>query len=159
MGQDLHIGPVHLESGSKIGMRAAIANNVTVGRGTWITPLTPILSDVGSEEMWEGAPARFSGRCPELKRTANNCRTVYPFWFMETLNILMQIFLDFWLLVLPAAAVTWGATLFLPGSGTDLAGQYFRVTPLHEVVWHIGLYAFVTNWVTILLMPGAFISK
>ncbi len=37
-------------------MRAAIANNVTVGSGTWITPFTPILSDVGSQEMWEGAP-------------------------------------------------------------------------------------------------------
>ena len=33
-GQSLHVGPVHLESGCKIGMRAAIANNVTVGRGT-----------------------------------------------------------------------------------------------------------------------------
>ena len=55
-GQYLHVGPVHLESGCKIGMRAAIANNVTVGRGTWITPFTPILSDVGSHEMWEGAP-------------------------------------------------------------------------------------------------------
>src|SRR4029077_13625267 len=32
-----HVAPVHLESGCKIGMRAAIANNVTVGRGTWIT--------------------------------------------------------------------------------------------------------------------------
>ena len=57
-GQHLHVGPVHLESGCKIGMRAAIANNVTVGRGTWITPFTPILTNVGSQEMWEGAPAR-----------------------------------------------------------------------------------------------------
>jgi hypothetical protein len=39
--QFLHVGPVHLASGCKIGMRAAIANNVTVGRGSWITPFTP----------------------------------------------------------------------------------------------------------------------
>ena len=51
-------------------MRAAIANNVTVGRGTWITPFTPILGDVGAQEMWEGAPARLSGRCTQLERTA-----------------------------------------------------------------------------------------
>ena len=82
-------------------MRAGIANDVTVGRGSWITPLTPILSDVGPEEMWEGAPARFAGRCTELKRTANSCQYAYPFWFMETLNILMQILLDFCLLVVP----------------------------------------------------------
>ena len=42
-GQSLHVGPIRLESGCKIGMRAAIANNVTVGRGSWITPFTPIL--------------------------------------------------------------------------------------------------------------------
>jgi len=152
VGQELHIGPVHLESGCKIGMRAAVANHVTVGRGTWITPFTPILSDVGSEEMWEGAPARFSGRCTELKRTANRCRYVYPFWFMETLNILMQIVLDFWLLVVPTAVVTWFAITFIPVRETELASEYFKVTPLHEIVWHMGLYAFVTTWVTVVLI-------
>ena len=53
-GQHLHVGPVRLDSGCKIGMRAAIANDVTVGRGAWITPFTPILGDVGAQEMWEG---------------------------------------------------------------------------------------------------------
>jgi len=151
-GQELHIGPVHLESGCKVGMRAAVADHVTVGRGTWITPLTPILSDVGSEEMWEGAPARFSGRCTELKRTANCCRYAYPLWFMETLNILMQIFLDFWLLVVPTAAVTWFAVTFIPVGETELASEYFKMTPLHEIVWYMGLYAFMTTWVTVILI-------
>ena len=118
VGQELHIGPVHLESGCKIGMRAGIANHVTVGRGSWITPLTPILDDVGAEEMWEGAPARFAGRCTELKRTANHCRYALPFWFLGTLGILMQVFLDFWLLVAPTASVTWFAATFLPAGET-----------------------------------------
>ena len=43
-GQQLRVGPVHLQSGCKIGMRAAVANNVTVGQGSWITPFTPILT-------------------------------------------------------------------------------------------------------------------
>ncbi|MFY9756615.1 MAG: hypothetical protein WAK37_11800, partial [Pseudolabrys sp.] len=106
-GQYLHVGPVHLESGCKIGMRAAIANNVTVGRGTWITPFTPILTNVGSQEMWEGAPARRSGRCTELKRTAIACQYAYPNWPLQTLNVLMQIFLSFWLIVVPTAAIFW----------------------------------------------------
>jgi non-ribosomal peptide synthetase-like protein len=152
VGPELHIGPVHLESGCKIGMRAAVADHVTVGRGTWVTPFTPILSDVGSEEMWEGAPARFSGCCMELKRTANGCQYAYPFWFMETLNILMQIFLDFWLLVVPTAAVTWFAVTFIPVRETELASEYFKITPLHEIVWHMGLYAFITTWVTVVLI-------
>ena len=152
VGQKLYVGPVHLESGCKIGMRAGVADHVTVGRGTWITPLTPILSDVGSEEMWEGAPARFSGRYTELKRTVNSCRYGYPFWFMETLNILMQVFLDFWLMVAPTAAVTWFATTIIPYKETELASEYFKITPLHEIVWHMGLYAFITTWVTIVLI-------
>ena len=152
VGSELHIGPVHLESGCKIGMRAAVTDHVTVGRGTWVTPFTPILSDVGSEEMWEGAPARFSGRYTELKRTANRCRYAYPIWFLEALNILMQTCLDFWLLVVPTAAVTWFAASFIPVKETELASAYFMITPLHEIVWHMGLYAFITTWVTIVLI-------
>jgi acetyltransferase-like isoleucine patch superfamily enzyme len=112
-GQHLHVGRVHLERGCKIGTRAAIANNVTVGRGTWITPLTPILANVGSQEIWEGAPARLNGRCTELKRTAIACQYAYPIWLLETLNVLMQIFLSFWLIVVPTAAIFW-----LPRLGT-----------------------------------------
>jgi len=152
LGQDLHIGPVRLDSGCKIGMRAAIANNVKVGRDSWVNPFTPILSDVGSEEMWAGAPARFSGNCTKLKRTATICKLAYPAWFMEMLNILMQIFLDFWLIVVPTAAVTWFAVTFIPIKEAEMAGDYFRVTPLHEIVWHMGLYAFITTWVTVVLI-------
>jgi len=166
-GQHLHVGPVHLESGCKIGMRAAIANNVTVGRGSWITPFTPILSDVGSQEMWEGAPARLSGRCTELKRTANTCQYAHPIWLLETFNILMQVFIFFWLSVVPTAAILWftrsfipvgeaelsGAsfTTFTPSGNTEIPANYFMVTPLHEIVWHLTLYAFITAWVTIVV--------
>ena len=110
-GQHLHVGPVHLESGCKIGMRAAIANNVTVGCGTWITPFTPILTNVGSHEIWEGAPAHRSGRYTELKRTANACQYACPTWLLETFNVLMQIFLSSWLIVVPAATISWFARL------------------------------------------------
>ena len=92
----------------------ASPTDVTVGRGSWITPLTPILADVGAEEMWEGAPARFAGRCTALKRTAKRCRYGLPFWLMGTLGVLMQVFLDFWLLVAPTASVAWFAAILLP---------------------------------------------
>ncbi|HEX4969342.1 MAG TPA: AMP-binding protein, partial [Nitrospiraceae bacterium] len=148
-GQHLHVGPVHLESGCKIGMRAAIANNVTVGRGTWITPFTPILTNVGSQEMWEGAPARRSGRCTELKRTAIACQYAYPIWVLDTLNVLMQIFLSFWLIVVPTAAIFWLARALVPAG--ELSDEYFRVTPLFEIVWHLTLYAFIATWGTIVV--------
>ena len=150
-GQHLHVGPVRLESGCKIGTRAAIANNVTVGSGTWITPLTPILANVGSQEIWEGAPARLSGRCTELKRTAIACQYTHPIWLLETLNVLMQIFLSFWLIVVPTAAIFWLARALVPAGEAELSNEYFRVTPLLEIVWHLTLYAFIATWVTIVV--------
>ncbi|MDX2416564.1 MAG: AMP-binding protein [Xanthomonadales bacterium] len=152
LGQDLHIGPVHLGSGCKVGMRAAIANGVTIGSGTWINPFTPILSNVGSDEMWEGAPARLSGRCTELKRAASSCPSVRPFWLMETINVLMQVFLEFCLIVVPTAAVTWFAVTFIPVRETQIAGEYFKLTSLYEIIWQMSLYVFVTTWVTVVLV-------
>jgi hypothetical protein len=64
----------------------------------------------------------------------------------------MQIFLDFWLLVVPTAAVTWFAATFIPFREIELAGEYFKITPLHKIVWHMGLYAFITTWVTAVLI-------
>ena len=150
-GQYLHVGPVHLESGCKIGMRAAIANNVTVGRGTWITPFTPILSDVGSQEMWEGAPARLSGRCTELKRTANVCQYAHPIWLLETLNVVMQVVIFFWLRVVPTAAIVWFARALIPAEEAELSEGYFSAVPLFEIVWHLILYAFITTWVIVVV--------
>jgi non-ribosomal peptide synthetase-like protein len=152
VGQELHVGPVHLESGCKIGMRAAVANDVTVGHGTWITPFTPILGDLGSREMWEGAPARFGGRCTKLKRTEDHCRYRHPFWFLEAANILMQTFLDLCLLIVPTATVAWFAATFIPAGEAERAGAFFKATPLHEIIWRMGLYAFATTWVTIVLV-------
>jgi non-ribosomal peptide synthetase-like protein len=148
-GQHLHVGPIHLESGCKIGMRAAIANNVTVGRGTWITPFTPIFTDVGSQEIWEGAPARRSGRCTELKRTAIACQYAFPTWLLETLNVLMQIILALWLIVVPAAAISWFARALIPAGEAELSSDYFKVTPLFEIVWQLTLYTFITTWVVV----------
>ena len=152
LGQDLHIGPIHLGNGCKIGMRAAIASDVTIGSGSWINPFTPILNSVGSDEMWEGAPARLSGRCTELKRSASSCSPGRPFWFMEALNIFIQVFLEFWLIVVPTSAVTWFAVTFIPAKETYIAGEYFKLAPLHEIIWQMTLYTFVTTWVTVVLI-------
>ena len=65
----------------------------------------------------------------------------------------MQIALEFWLLVLPTAAVAWWAASFIFVAGErSSAGRYFEVAPRPEIVWHLGLYAFVTGWVTIVLI-------
>ena len=148
-GQDLLIGPIHLESGCKIGMRAAIANNVKVGHGTWITPFTPILKDVGPCEMWEGAPARPAGRYTELKRTAIACKDSRPIWFLEACNILMQTSVSISLSVFPGAVIAWSTRNFTSARDFELAGNYSSVAPLGEVIGQLALYAFITTWLTI----------
>src|SRR5262249_42763494 len=144
-GQHLHVGPVRLESGCKIEMRAAIANNVTVGRGTWITPFTPILASVGSQEMWEGAPARLCSGCTELKRTADCCHYAAPVWLLETLNIAMQTVMSFFLFVLPTAVIAWFVSELIPPAEGEFAEEYFRVASLGVIVWQITLFAFITT--------------
>ena len=151
VGQNLHLGPIHLESGCKIGMRGAVANDVTVGRGTWITPFTPILSNVGCHEMWEGAPARLSGGCTELKRTAKICQYAHPIWVLETLNILMQIFLALSLTVIPAAVILAVARDLIPAGEIGLSGNYFEVTPLLKIAADLTLYSLVAGWGTVVV--------
>jgi hypothetical protein len=79
----------------------------------------------------------------------------------------MQVFIFFWLSVVPTAAILWftrsfipvgeaelsGAsfTTFTPSGNTEIPANYFMVTPLHEIVWHLALYAFITAWVTIVV--------
>ena len=150
-GQHLHVGPVRLESGCKIGMRAAISHDVTVGRGTWITPFTPILTDVGAQEIWEGAPARWSGRCTQLKRTAIACQYAHPIWLLEALNVFMQAFLSFCLIAAPTAAILWFAQDIISAENAHPAGELARMTPLFEIVWRTTLYTFVTTWVAVVV--------
>jgi len=173
-GSNLHVGPVLLDDGCKIGMRSGIANDVTVGRDAWITPFTPVMSDVGPGEMWEGAPARATGRHVKLRRTASASQYAMPVWLLELLNVLMQIGIYFSLTVLPTAIILWAARHYIPAGEAELTGasftsfvatgqsevstltadqggvpgNYFAVTPLHNIIWHLSLYAFVTMWLT-----------
>ena len=63
----------------------------------------------------------------------------------------MQIFLFFWLIVVPTAAIFWLARDLVPAGEAELSSEYFRVTPLFEIVWRLTLYAFVVGWVTIVV--------
>ena len=56
------------------------------------------------------------------------------------------------LLVLPTALVGWWAATFLFAGAAGRTGGTFEVASRPELVWHIGLYAFVTTWVTIVLV-------
>jgi len=170
--QNLLVGPVHLESESKIGMRAGVANDVTVGQGAWITPFCPALTNVGPNEMWEGSPARAVGRITKLERTEKFCKDTKPIWLLETFNIVMQIGATLALTVVPASLIMWQTRQFIPAGEAELSGKpfaavlgaegasssetaiasnYFLVTPLSDILWHLGLYTFITAFATIVV--------
>jgi hypothetical protein len=71
---------------------------------------------------------------------------------METLNILMQVVLDFFLLVVPTASVAWFAATFIPSDDTGPASEYLNITPLTEIVWKMAVYTFSTTWVAVFLI-------
>ena len=120
-GQNLLVGPIHLESGCKIGMRAAVANNVTVGRGSWITPFTPILRDVGAQEIWEGAPARLTGRCTELRAHGERLPVrVIRSGCWRPATSLCRSSCSAALSVVPTAAILWFARGFTPVADAEL---------------------------------------
>jgi non-ribosomal peptide synthetase-like protein len=145
----LHVGPVRLESGCKIGMRAAVASGVTVGRGSWITPFTPILASVGSHEMWQGAPACLSGRCTELSRTARSYRRASSRWIIEALNLAMQITVTLLLIIVPTAVISWLAAGLIPAADIARSGEHLSPNLVPEIVWSVSCYAFVTTGLTI----------
>ena len=109
------------------------------------------LGDAGAHEMWEGAPARCSGRCTELKRTATVCRYAHPIWLLETLNILMQVGLFFCLRVVPVAAILWLARDIIPADDIELSDAAFGAMSWFEIVWRLTLYAFISSWVVIVV--------
>ena len=121
-GQHLHVGPVRLECGCKIGLRAADFQQCDRGPRTWITPFTPILTDVGAQEMWKALPRRSSGRYTQLKRAAIACQYVHPIWLLEPLNVLMQVFFSFCLVAAPTAAILWFARDLI--AAEHLAGEF-----------------------------------
>ncbi|MGI9512789.1 MAG: AMP-binding protein [Anderseniella sp.] len=150
-GENLVVGPIRLNDSSKIGMRAAVAPDVTVGAGTWITPFTPILHDTGPNELWEGAPAHRTGHCTQLNRTTEACRYNLPLWLLETINILGQIIVSFWLTIVPVAIISWYARDLIPVSDPELASTYFRSTPFYEIAWHLILYTVITTWIVLVV--------
>ena len=101
--------------------------------------------------MWEGSPARLTGRCTELKRTAKACEYAQPIWLLESLNVLMQTVLSFSITAVPVAVILWlVGTYILPGTMSTF-GSDLRTGPFLELVWHLTLYTFLTTWVTIVL--------
>ena len=164
-GHNLLVGPIVLESDCKIGMRAGVANDVIIGRNSWITPFSVVLHDVGPDELWEGSPARATGRHVKLKRASRACQPTLPIWLLELINVLMQISLFLLLSVLPGAVIVWAFRDLAPIGEIDPLSSYFTVDAgrarvdnitqgfaepaLPLLFGQLALFTFVVSWVAI----------
>jgi non-ribosomal peptide synthetase-like protein len=151
LDQNMIIGPLHIGSECKIGMRAGVGPNVRIGEGTWVTPFTPILDDVGPNEMVEGAPARTVGRFTRLQRPLRWLPNSQPLWFLETCNIGMQILIYTVLSVIPTTLIVWFAREWTPIGEAAPDANFFGVTPLPDVLWSLTVYAFITTWLMLIV--------
>ncbi|MGI9520079.1 MAG: phosphopantetheine-binding protein, partial [Hyphomicrobiaceae bacterium] len=148
-GETLHVGSITLQSQCKVGMRAAIAPDVTIGKGAWVTPFSPIDNDVGPWEMWEGAPARCVGSVVRLRRVAESCRCRLLIWQLETLNILFQVASFIILNIVPTAAIVWFTRGIIPVGEANLSSAYFQTAAISEIIVQLSLYAFLVSWLSV----------
>lgn len=60
------VGPVTLEDGATVDVRAGVGPGGRVGRGAWLTPLSSLPADgvLGEGELADGVPARAAGPAP-----------------------------------------------------------------------------------------------
>ncbi len=146
VGQELHIGPIEIGDNCKIGMRAGIGCHVKIGAGSWVNPFTPILKSINGGGLWEGSPARRTGRFLDLKRPETCHQSSCPRWILETFNIVMQICFDLILVILPSAAIAWYCQGMFPAVSNDDPSGYFLMTPLRTIFWNLILYSIFATW-------------
>ena len=63
----LVIGPIRLENGATVGVRAGLEPDTCVGQGASLAPLSSLTSgsSIPPGEMWDGVPAMPAGKAPE----------------------------------------------------------------------------------------------
>ena len=63
----LVVGPIRLENGATVGVRAGLEPDTFIGQGASLAPLSSLTSgsSVPPGEMWDGVPAKSAGRAPE----------------------------------------------------------------------------------------------
>jgi non-ribosomal peptide synthetase-like protein len=76
----VEVGPVVLESGSTLDVRAGVGHHTRVGRGSVLTGLSslPPGAEIGPGEVWDGVPAQFVGVPVRAPRVTHPGRTLSP---------------------------------------------------------------------------------
>ena len=148
IGQELHVGPVRLGDRCTVGARAGVFGGVTLGNGTWVTPLTPVRRNTAPGSILDGAPARDVGRRISLRRLETWRRLREPSRIEMAAGYGLQVVLEGLLVVLPASVIGW---LAARASEAEGAADHFLRMPLLAALGHVGLTAFAVTSSTILV--------
>jgi non-ribosomal peptide synthetase-like protein len=148
VGQDLHLGRVVLRNGCMLGMRAGVTAGVTVGRGSWVTPLSAALSSTADGDLVEGAAADDRSKTVRLKRPATVRPPSPSVWMREAASVGVQMLLELVLVVTPAAAIAWGTATALLTATAGRGAEVTGLAPAMLLGWLV-VVAVVSTWLSV----------
>ncbi len=148
--QHLEVGRILLQDQCKIGARAAVSAGVSVGRNTWVTPYTPIREPTGANELWEGSPARCTGKHTRLARTQHQVSKRQHGFTMELLNVVLQLLTESLLIVLPTAMVAWGVSKLIGIPALSSPQSQSTMSAFWDLSLHVLAFGFLTTWFSVL---------
>ena len=155
-GDVLHIGPVKVGPGARVGTRSTLGPGAVVQREAEVAPGSSVVGEVTKGEYWTGSPAEPVGRTRgpwSLERPAYK-----PEWVLAYAGVATLIAL------LPILAALAGLAVTLPWlrETTSLSGAVLLLAaflPLVALVWLVVLAVLVMVLVRLLalgLRPGAY---
>ena len=153
-GDQLHVGPVRVRAGARVGTRSTLFPGAVVGRNSEVAPGSAVLGNVTEGEYWSGSPAErvTSTRGPwSDHRPAHKGRWVFTYAATAAAISL-----------LPIIAVVSAGLLLLPwyddvGSVGEAAARLVVLVPIGSVVAMLVLAGLLLLGVRLLgigLRPG-----
>jgi non-ribosomal peptide synthetase-like protein len=100
------VGPVSVESGATIDIRAGVGPGSRVGRNAWLAPLSslPPGSTIPDHEEWDGVPARLVGPAPQPPTPVPGGSILSP--VLHAVAMMVCRTLLGWVLAIPATVVS-----------------------------------------------------
>lgn len=133
-GDTLHVGPVTVGAGARVGHRSTLMPGAVLGAGAELTPGGCLDGRIPDGETWTGSPARPAGPAARLTRPArHHAPTLWRPWHLAYGLSLTALPLLSLLAAAPALALTW---LLVRGTTTlsGAAAHLLLAAPLLAVL-------------------------
>ncbi|MBP2328386.1 non-ribosomal peptide synthetase-like protein [Kibdelosporangium banguiense] len=107
----LVIGPVRIDSGATVDIRAGLGPGTRMGRDSWLAPLSSLPAGrfLPDSEMWDGVPARLVGPAPQPPDPVGEGSVLSP--VLHGIAMMVCRTLMAWVLAVPATVLMVGVIL------------------------------------------------